>query len=68
MSTIITGVKNAVQATNKYFHELQNIIRNSLSIDSSTLIRNLRLEEVKLSTDCSQWLITLGYSISEDRQ
>jgi hypothetical protein len=60
------GVQGAVQAASKYFHELQSIIRNSLSIDNSTLIRDLRLEEVELADDRSQWFVTLGYSISED--
>jgi hypothetical protein len=37
-----------------------------LPIDTSTLTRDLRLEEVELSGDRSQWFVTLGYSICED--
>ncbi len=68
MTTTATmiGVQEAVQAASKYFHELQNIIRNSLLIDNSTPIRELRLEEVELSDDRSRWLVMLGYSTSED--
>lgn len=65
-TTIGIGVQGAVQAASKYFHELQRIINISLPIDTSTLTRDLRLEEVELSDDRSQWFVTLGYSICED--
>ncbi|WP_434688231.1 hypothetical protein [Pseudanabaena minima] len=60
------GVQGAVEAASKYFHELQRVIKSTLLEDNTTQIRDLRLEEVELSDDRSQWLITLGYSISED--
>ncbi len=66
-TTIIgIGVQGAVEAASKYFNELQRVIKSTSSDDSTTQIRDLRLEEVELSDDRSQWLITLGYSISED--
>lgn len=60
MSTTMIDVKEAVQSASKYFNELQNIFGLMKAED-------LRLEEVEISDDRSQWLITLGYRIDEDR-
>ncbi|MFN8906423.1 MAG: hypothetical protein ACK5X7_16805 [Pseudanabaena sp.] len=65
MSTTIIGVKDAVQAASKYFKELQNIIGLS-SFMQNKLTQDLRLEEVELSDDRSQWFVTLGYNTSDD--
>ena len=53
-------VKEAVQSASKYFNELQDVLGLKKAED-------LRLEEVEISDDRSQWLITLGYRIDDDR-
>ncbi len=67
MSTIteIIGVQDAVVAATEYFIEIQNAMSRNPEI-GQTFFPDLRLEEVELSDDCSQWFITLGYSTSED--
>jgi hypothetical protein len=60
MDEIMMGVKEAVKAAIIYFNELQSIS----SLNAS--VQDLRLEEVEISKDRSEWLVTLGYTLSEN--
>ncbi len=51
------GVKDAVRRAAEYVQELYSY--------TDTQLLNLRLEEVDLSEDGSQWLITFGFTPSE---
>ncbi len=49
------SVKDAVNASIRYFELIQNSIGDEL--------KNLRLEEAELSDDRRKWLITLGFDV-----
>jgi hypothetical protein len=51
------GVRDAVRKAAEYLQELYSYI--------DTTLPNLRLEEVDLSDDGSQWLITFGFTAAE---
>jgi hypothetical protein len=53
----LVGVKEAVQNALEYLQELYSL--------SATPLPNLRLEEVELSEDGTQWLVTYGFTASE---
>jgi hypothetical protein len=64
-TTEIIGVQRAVENASTYFCEIQNAMSRNPEI-GQTFFPDLRLEEVELSDDGSQWFITLGYSTSVD--